>query len=266
MPTDAAQLPAELEAPPASAEGAPPPTPLSPAEPVPANGAAATASDAFATIEAPEEPSPATPLPGSRFQYAGTAPIPPPAPDELDEAARDALLQSILSDETIDLEIGGTEDPAAQFDPAVQETLRRVTKTDVNAHSLGVIVTRTLGGRGKSILIPRNTPLPAGYTKIYGTMKPNQPEVVIRIIEGESEYPDDCHQLGVCKITGLPPDLPKGSPVEVTFTLDDSGRLHVRAVEQTSGQFVTTTIECDSGMSRERIDRARGALENVSVV
>lgn len=190
-----------------------------------------------------------------------------------DEATRDELLEAVLSDETIDLEMGDVhdeddmaEDPSAHFDPAVRNTLRRVKKTDVNAHSLGVIVTRSLGGRGKSILIPRNSPLPASATKIYGTMKENQPEVVIRILEGESPYVDECTMLGTCRITDLPIDLIKGSPVEVTFTLDDSGRLHVRAVEMTSGQFVTTTIQCESGISREKIDSAREALEHISVV
>lgn len=181
-----------------------------------------------------------------------------------DETSRDALLEAVLSDETIDLGMGG--DPSAHFDPAVRNTLRRVKKTDVNAHSLGVIVTRSLGGRGKSILIPRNTPLPASATKIYGTMKENQPEVVIRILEGESPYVDECTMLGTCRIADLPLDLTKGSPVEVTFTLDDSGRLNVRAVETTSGQFVTTTIQCESGISPEKIDRAREALEHISVV
>ena len=183
---------------------------------------------------------------------------------EPDEMTRDALLQAVLSDETIDLQISG--DPTAHFDPAVRKKLRRIKKTDVNAHSLGVIVTRTLGGRGKSILIPRNSPLPASATKIYGTMKDNQPEVVIRILEGEADYVDECTMLGTCRITDLPEDLPKGSPVEVTFTLDGSGRLHVRAIEMTSGQSVTTTIQCDSGISPEKIDRAREALEHIAVM
>ena len=181
-----------------------------------------------------------------------------------DDATRDALLQAVLADETIDLEMG--EDPSAHFDPEVRQTLQRVKKTDVNAHSLGVIVTRTHGGRGKSILIPRNTPLPASATKVYGTMKNDQPEVIIRILEGESAYVDECTMLGTCRITDLPSSLAKGSPVEVTFTLDDSGRLHVRAVETTSGRFVTTTIQCESGISREKIERARAAVEQIAVM
>ena len=43
-------------------------------------------------------------------------------------------------------------------------------------------------------------------------------EVVIRILEGESIYVDECTMLGTCRITDLPRNLIKGSPVEVTFT------------------------------------------------
>jgi molecular chaperone DnaK (HSP70) len=186
------------------------------------------------------------------------------AAEQIDEATRERLLEAVLSDETIDLEIG--DNPAKQFDPAVSEALGRVRKTDVNAHTLGVIVTRSIGGRGRSILIPRNTPLPATATKVYGTLRPNQPEVVIRIIEGESGDVDECSALGACRITALPPGLARGSPVEVTFTLDGSGRLHVRAVELTSGQSVTTTIQCDAGITPDKIVRARDAVGKIPVV
>src|SRR5256885_13814629 len=128
---------------------------------------------------------------------------------------RAELLRAVLADETIDRKM--TPDPSRQFDANVQETLRRMKKTDVNAHTLGVIVTRSIGGRGKSVLIPRNTPLPASATKVYGTMLADQPEVVIRIIEGESMSPDDCSQLGVCRITALPAGLPQGGPGGGTF-------------------------------------------------
>jgi molecular chaperone DnaK (HSP70) len=186
------------------------------------------------------------------------------AEGEPDEATREELLQTALSGEVIDLQIDA--DPAGQFDSDVQQTLRRVHKTDVNAHTLGVVVTRDQNELGKSILIPRNTPLPASATKIYGTLKDNQPEVVIRIIEGEPAEVDDCAVLGACRITDLPAGLPRGSPVEVTFTLDGSGRLHVQAVETTSGQSVTTAIHCDAGIAPDKIHRAREAMRHISVI
>jgi hypothetical protein len=54
--------------------------------------------------------------------------------------------------------------------------------------------------------------------------------------------------------------------VEVTFTLGGSGRLHVRAVELTSGQSVTTTIQCDAGITPDKIVRARDAVGKIPVV
>lgn len=216
---------------------------------------------------APAPPAPATPFDDLAEHGIGSSvelEAHELAAEHVDDAKRDQMLEAVLSDETIDLEIG--DNPAKQFDPAVSEALGRVRKTDVNAHTLGVIVTRSIGGRGRSILIPRNTALPAAATKVYGTLRENQPEVVIRIIEGESPDVDECSALGACRITALPPGLVRGSPVEVTFTLDGSGRLHVQAVELTSGQSVTTTIQCDAGITPDKILRARDAVGKIPVV
>jgi molecular chaperone DnaK (HSP70) len=181
-----------------------------------------------------------------------------------EEGSREELLQAALSGEVLDLQIDS--DPAEQFDPEVQRTLRRVHKTDVNAHTLGVVVTREGNERSKSVLIPRNTALPASATKTYGTLKDDQPEVVIRIIEGEPNEVDDCAVLGTCRIMDLPEGLSQGSPVEVTFTLDASGRLQVRAIETTTGHSVTTTIHCDAGITPDKIHRAREAMQQISVI
>ena len=111
----------------------------------------------------------------------------------------------MLSDEALDLGIRPPlgPDPAKQFDERVGKTLKRIRKHDVTAHTLGVMVTRAVGGQAKSVLLPRNSQLPASMTKSYGTIIPNQPEVVIRIVEGESADVDACSQLGICRIRPL---------------------------------------------------------------
>lgn len=240
---------------------------LPPAEAV-AHGAAIHAAIRACQLWAGKQKAPTrVHTPSTKIQYHHTADEAEDADGaiaELDDAAREKLLDAVLSGEVIDLQI--EEDPSRQFDQSVGNTLKRVRKTDVNAHTLGVVVTRASAGRGRSVLIPRNTPLPATSTKVYGTLKPNQPEVVIRILEGEDDDVERCSALGVCRITGLPPHLPQGSPVRVTFMLDSSGRLHVEAVEMTSGRSVQTDIQCDAGITQERIERAREAIEKMPVV
>ena len=66
----------------------------------------------------------------------------------------------------------------------------RFAVTNVNSHSLGIVgVDAQTGRRRNQILIPKNTPLPHTVTKVFKTNKPNQPNVVIKVVEGESERP-----------------------------------------------------------------------------
>ncbi len=100
--------------------------------------------------------------------------------------------------------------------------------TNVNSHSLGIVGLDPQTGRRKNqILIPKNTPLPHSVTRVFRTQKPNQPNVVIRVVEGESERPDACSQVGVATISDLPANLPAGTPVMVSYAYAANGQLTV---------------------------------------
>jgi molecular chaperone DnaK len=122
--------------------------------------------------------------------------------------------------------------------------------TNVNAHSLGVegIDQQTL--RNDNIkLIPRNTPLPARFTKAFVTRGDNQKSIAVRILEGESSRPAECAQIGKAVIRDLPQGLAKGHPVEVTFEYGSNGCLKVDAtVPGTSGR-VSLEFEREGGLS-----------------
>jgi molecular chaperone DnaK len=129
--------------------------------------------------------------------------------------------------------------------PEVAAAMARLDINDVNAHSLGVIVRSTQEG-GKivnSTLIPRNTPLPATRSKIFGTHTANQRTVRIRVVEGETRDPYGCNQIGECVINQLPKGLPRGAPVEVTFKYDKSGRILVEAVERSNNTRAEAIID-----------------------
>jgi molecular chaperone DnaK len=49
------------------------------------------------------------------------------------------------------------------------------------------------------------------------------------VLEGDSDDPAACSQVGVCAIRDLPADLPLGWPVRVSYTYETNGRLHVTA-------------------------------------
>ncbi len=122
--------------------------------------------------------------------------------------------------------------------------------TNVNAHSLGIegIDRQTLRKTNVKV-IPRNTPLPAMAKEKFITKTDGQRSIVVRVLEGESSQPEDCTAIGRTVIRDLPPDLPKGWPIEVTFRYGSNGRLNVRAVVPGTHREVTLELERVSGLS-----------------
>ena len=120
-------------------------------------------------------------------------------------------------------------------------------------------------GERTSVLIPRGSPLPTSRTKVFGTVKPNQRAVKVRIVEGESHDPRACLLLGECVVSPLPANLPKGSPITVTFSYDNSGRLDVRARDEASGAAAQTVIIRESALGQGQLAKAKHLIGSLSV-
>ena len=100
---------------------------------------------------------------------------------------------------------------------------------NVNAHSLGIQgVDLQTKQRVNKIIIPRNTPLPTSSTEVFSTSKPDQRNVSVRLLEGESENPAFCSPLGKC-VVFLDQSLPQGTSVRVHCSYDASGNITVSA-------------------------------------
>ena len=103
-------------------------------------------------------------------------------------------------------------------------------------------------------MIPRNTRLPFEVQQTFKTKHDKQQRVSIQVIEGDAPDPMACSLLGKCKITELPPDLAKGSPIEVTYAFDTAGRITVRAEEKTGGKEASIEIERRGRLDDQQID------------
>ena len=124
------------------------------------------------------------------------------------------------------------------------------TVSNINSHSLGIVGTEpSTGKRLNRVLIPKNSPLPCTAARRFKTQRHNQPSVKISVVEGESEIPEACFEVGVCVIYGMPANLPAGWPVEVRYTYAENGRLEVTAQLIGHGARVTTEFVRDSSLS-----------------
>jgi molecular chaperone DnaK len=126
--------------------------------------------------------------------------------------------------------------------------------TNVNSHSLGVIGVDTATGRKRNqILIPKNTPLPHTITKTFKVQKAGKGRIVIRVVEGESERPDACIQVGACTIE-TPPDFPGGTSIQVSYCYQPDGRLEVKAQIVGQKKAATTVLQRDNSLSNDEMD------------
>ena len=122
---------------------------------------------------------------------------------------------------------------------------------DVTPLSLGI---ETLGGIN-TILIPRNTTIPTSKSQIFSTATDNQPAVEIHVLQGERKMAADNRTLGRFMLTDIPP-APRGVPqIEVTFSIDANGIVHVKAKDLGTNKEQSITIQSGSGLSEEEIQR-----------
>lgn len=122
--------------------------------------------------------------------------------------------------------------------------------TNINSHSLGVVgIDPETGDRVNKVIIAKNTPLPHSAARRFRTFKAGQPNVKVTVVEGESELPDACIEVGACLIRDLPPNLPAGWPVEVRYTYQENGRLQVAAKLVGHEAKVTTEFVRDNSLS-----------------
>ena len=129
--------------------------------------------------------------------------------------------------------------------------VKDVLLLDVTPLSLGL---ETLGGV-TTVLIPRNTTIPAKKSEIFSTATDNQPSVEVHVLQGERSLARDNRTLGRFQLTGIPPAM-RGLPqIEVTFDIDANGIVSVTATDKATGKEQKITISGASGLDKADVER-----------
>lgn len=129
--------------------------------------------------------------------------------------------------------------------------VKDVLLLDVTPLTLGI---ETLGGVSTP-LISKNTTIPSSKSQVFSTAADNQTQVEINILQGERPLANDNKSLGRFILDGIPP-APRGVPqVEVTFDIDASGILNVKAQDKATGKEQSIKITGSTGLTKEEVEK-----------
>lgn len=145
--------------------------------------------------------------------------------------------------------------PESRLAEIIRRRLEIVKEENVNSHGLGIVA---LDPRSNEminhVMIPRNSRIPIEVRRVFKTSKENQQRVTVQVLEGDAPDPVACSLLGKCRITDLPENLPKGSPVEVSYAFTAAGRVVVTARDKTSGREAQIQIERRGSLEDDEVD------------
>jgi molecular chaperone HscC len=136
--------------------------------------------------------------------------------------------------------------------------------TDVASHSLGVGVTRDVGGHLVdgffSPIIHRNTTIPTTQWDSFATLADDQREVRFAVYEGDGRKVTDNRKIGDLQVTGIPRGrAPK--ELQVRFTCDLNGMLEVEATVVETGKAVTALFHRSGGaLAGAELDAVRARM------
>jgi molecular chaperone DnaK len=120
-----------------------------------------------------------------------------------------------------------------------------VTPLSLGVETLGAVFTK---------LIERNTTIPTEKSQVFSTAADNQPAVTINVLQGERAMAKDNISLGMFHLTGIPP-APRGIPqIEVKFSIDADGIVHVTAKDLGTGKETGITVTGAQGLTPEEIE------------
>ncbi len=150
--------------------------------------------------------------------------------------------------------------------PSVESSM--LTVKNVTSKSFGVVAHNPKDEEIVFNIVLRNTTVPITQKKDFYTAVKDQSTVLIRIMESETnrvELPVDQAVDIKTAILNLPPGLPADLPIEITFSLNEEGRLHITAMETSDARQVEVVVDTASVIQGEEFEKAKERSQKLVV-
>jgi len=150
--------------------------------------------------------------------------------------------------------------------PSIERSMLKVK--NVTSKSFGIVAHTPDDDEIVFNIVLRNTTVPITTKKNFYTAVMDQKTVLIRIMESETsrvEVPLG-HAVEIkTAVLNLPPNLPADLPIEITFTLNEEGQLHITAMETAESRQIDVMVDTASVIQGEDLEKAKARSQNLVV-
>ncbi|MBN1961714.1 MAG: molecular chaperone DnaK [Deltaproteobacteria bacterium] len=130
---------------------------------------------------------------------------------------------------------------------------------DVTPHNLGIMVQGGLF----DVIIKKDTTIPTSEKKTFTTIRDDQTQVRIVVLQGELARGEQNELLGEFLLDGLPKRRKGEVKIEVTFDISADGIVSVSACDLETSKTQAITVTATSGLTEEEIAIMAAENENV---
>lgn len=146
--------------------------------------------------------------------------------------------------------------------PVVKKKIEFIDRT---THGIGIqIWDEDMGVDKNSVILPKNTPLPAEASRDFITLMDFQEAIDVKILQGEYEEIQYATVIGESSLRLRP--KPKGSPVRVVISCDINAIIHVSISDLTDNENLgEMSIDRSSNMSADEKEEAHRKIGKLNI-
>ena len=147
---------------------------------------------------------------------------------------------------------------------AVPELEEKYTFIDRTAHGIGVVIQSEMGEDINSVVLPKNTAVPAEAQQDYCTVADYQEQILLQVTQGESAELKYTTIVGEAELKLRP--KPKGAPIRVVISCDGDSLIHVHVIDlQDNENLGEMRITRSANMSDQEVEAAQQHLGKLNI-
>ena len=183
-------------------------------------------------------------------------------PDEA--VALGAAVQATLEVANGSSDAGATSNSSEEMSSLPAFT-KEIQIQDVTSQALGVLILADDGINMKnSVMIPKNTPIPASRSDQFSTVSDNQTQLRVQVTQGDDPDPNFVVQVGESTLQ-MPP-YPAGSPIQITYHYDIDQTVQIEVTDLVTNKSLGNfEIDRSANMSEHDVAQATDKMRSMNV-